>query len=160
MNTPDPCNSCKHCYYDALQKDCPDYDAECWKEVADKQHWGDKNCPYYEPSSCRNSVMSENSKAIDNAFEAVLKRIWNDDICDFIWNICDHSSKVETDFYNLIDFIYDTECYTTIDAFEVAISQGQKYHNKPRYTVWWGSSICWFFGTEKEILARLTAFHN
>jgi hypothetical protein len=29
MNTPSPCNTCVHLYYDALQKDNPDYTAEC-----------------------------------------------------------------------------------------------------------------------------------
>jgi len=31
MNTPKPCDSCLHLYYDALQKDNPSYKAECKK---------------------------------------------------------------------------------------------------------------------------------
>ena len=30
MNTPKPCYFCKHIYVNCMQKDNPDYKAECW----------------------------------------------------------------------------------------------------------------------------------
>jgi len=47
MNTPSPCDTCQHCYTDPLQKNNPDNESECKKDVKD-QHWGDENCPLFE----------------------------------------------------------------------------------------------------------------
>jgi hypothetical protein len=33
MNTPEPCDKCKHLYYNALCKDDPFYEAECKFEL-------------------------------------------------------------------------------------------------------------------------------
>jgi hypothetical protein len=43
MNTPKPCDTCTHLYYDALAKDDPGYTAEC-KLLLDLGHC---DCPFY-----------------------------------------------------------------------------------------------------------------
>jgi len=40
MNTPKPCDTCTHLYYDAMQKLNPNYMAECKEEL----EMGKKDC--------------------------------------------------------------------------------------------------------------------
>lgn len=52
MNTPSPCNKCKHLYVDAMYEDEPDYKPECKATLdntdEEKPLFGDDNCPSYE----------------------------------------------------------------------------------------------------------------
>ena len=43
MNTPEPCDKCKHLYYDALQKDNPVYLVEC--KIG--RNLGDMECEFF-----------------------------------------------------------------------------------------------------------------
>ena len=44
MNTPSPCDRCKHLYVDTFAQDDPSYSAECWKDLP----LGNLNCPLFE----------------------------------------------------------------------------------------------------------------
>ena len=46
MNTPKPCDSCKHCEWNVLHEDYPDVSAWCELEG---EIWGNPNCLKYEP---------------------------------------------------------------------------------------------------------------
>lgn len=43
MNTPPPCDRCRHLYADCLSEDDPDYEAECFVGGV----IGDVNCPMF-----------------------------------------------------------------------------------------------------------------
>lgn len=44
MNTPSPCDTCKHLYYNVLCEDDPSYMAECKKDLL----MGDEKCKEYK----------------------------------------------------------------------------------------------------------------
>ena len=50
MNTPEPCDSCKYCKYDALEKDDPNASAYCIvdDDGLPKPLWGNDWCYWYE----------------------------------------------------------------------------------------------------------------
>ena len=47
MNTPKPCDSCEHLYFNAMFKDDPTDRAECLL-FPDDEWWGNPNCPKYQ----------------------------------------------------------------------------------------------------------------
>jgi hypothetical protein len=47
MNTPHPCDTCKHLYWDVLREDDPSYSCECKIKMHLKM--GDEKCIWYEP---------------------------------------------------------------------------------------------------------------
>lgn len=44
MNTPKPCDTCKHLYWDVMTEEDPSSSAECWKDLL----MGDLECKEYE----------------------------------------------------------------------------------------------------------------
>ena len=44
MNTPEPCDKCKHLYWDCMREDDPSYEAECKKNLK----MGNKKCKGYK----------------------------------------------------------------------------------------------------------------
>ena len=93
------------------------------------------------------------SDAIRKAFEAAHKRAFDDEVGEFI-----SPDKEENSFWDLFDLYYDTESWIPSDTIEAAFCQGQKHPNKTRYSMWWGSAVIWFIGTEEEIVHRLENF--
>ena len=103
-NTPKPCDSCKHLYYDCMQKDNPAYDAECKYNC----EMGNKDCESY-------------TKWIDK--DDVLMRTFKRKICDRADEI-DPTS--ELDWYSLsIGFFM---------ALGLDSARAGDYANEARYT--------------------------
>jgi hypothetical protein len=64
MNTPKPCDTCKNLYYDVMQRENPDYMAECMMFSIGAVWFGKEDCPYFTTENYWYDVVRLKSKRI------------------------------------------------------------------------------------------------